>query len=88
MGSAADHVHVSRPSALVVESRSPLATATVPVGTVMWKVNVALSEGWSLLGNHEWAPSGSSMVYEPCSVRIHPMGMSQVGRRPSPGVPW
>ncbi len=66
----------------------PLATATVPAGTVTWNVNVALSEGWSLDGNQRWAASGSLIVYEPPGVRIQPAGSPKVGIRSDPGVPW
>ena len=37
----------------------PLAAASNPVGTVSRNRNVALSEGWSLPGNHVAAPAGS-----------------------------
>ena len=53
--------------------------AVTPSGTVSSKRHVALSEGWSLLGSHECAPSGSLSAYEPESVGYQPD--AQAGRR-------
>ena len=54
-----------------------MATASTPSGTVMWNVNVALSSGWSLAGNHVDAPSGSLSTKLPSSSFIHPTGDGQ-----------
>jgi hypothetical protein len=55
---------------------------------VTWNVNVALSDGWSFDGNHERAPSGSLITYDPSGVRIHPTGTPKVAIVLSPGTPW
>ena len=48
---------------------------------------VALSDGWSLLGSHEWAPSGSLRTYDPVGVANHPT-LSPTGdsKLPAPSV--
>jgi hypothetical protein len=50
-----------------------LATAVNPSGTVMRKVKVALSDGWSLPGNQVWAPAGSEATNVPSALAIQPM---------------
>ena len=58
----------------VVDTSEPLATAVTPLATVIVNVHVALSLGWSLLGSHVRAPSGSFSTYEPPSVLNQPAG--------------
>ncbi len=43
--------------------------AWVPSGTLMETSKVALSSGWSLLGNHQTAESGSCAAIPPSGVR-------------------
>ncbi len=54
--------------------RTPLATALMPSGTVMWYVNVALSEGWSLLGSQVETAFGSAPMNCPSGVCRKPYG--------------
>src|SRR3954469_18580809 len=61
-------------------TRSPLATASTPSGTVTWKVNVALSRGWSFAGNQVDAPSGSLSTKLPSASFIQP---TLIGSEPS-----
>lgn len=45
--------------------------AWVPSGTLTETSKVALSSGWSLLGNHQIAESGSCAATPPSGVRCH-----------------
>ena len=49
------------------ETRAPLLTTSLPSGTVMLTSIRALSDGWSLAGNHHGAMCGSSTVTTSCS---------------------
>src|SRR3954453_6438985 len=71
------------PSALgACATRSPLATAVTPLGTVRWNVYVALSIGWSFTGNHVDAPSGSlrTKLLSPVLIQPTAIGMALVDR--------
>src|SRR5947207_156783 len=50
---------------------TPLLSTSVPLGTITEMSNVALSSGWSLLGNHHHAISGSPTASAPSGVRVH-----------------
>ena len=50
----------------------PLATATLPSGTVISKLYVALSVGWSLTGYQVMLPSGSPTTIAPSRVVTQP----------------
>src|SRR5439155_25075691 len=50
---------------------TPLLSTSVPSGTITEMSNVALSSGWSLLGNHHQAISGSPTASAPPGVRVH-----------------
>src|SRR4051794_33281463 len=50
---------------------TPLLMTSVPFGTITEMSNVALSSGWSLLGNHHHAISGSPTASPPPGVRVH-----------------
>ena len=58
----------------VVAARAgtPLATAVFPCGTVISKLYVALSVGWSLTGYHVMDPSGSPTTMAPSRVVTQP----------------
>src|SRR6266508_454712 len=75
MGSPDSHMYVVPPSVGVCPVSTPLATATSGSGTVMLKLYVALSDGWSFTGYQFSAPLGSLNTYEPSSVWIQPSGM-------------
>ena len=62
MGSSVCHVAVRRPPATVSLISSPFEAAVRCSGTVMLIVNVALSVGWLLDGNHDIEPDGSLAV--------------------------
>ncbi len=72
MGCRISHTHVFHPRSVIVSSSVPLAMATVPSGTVTRNVNVALSVGWSLEGNHEFEAAGSATTNVPRGVVSHP----------------
>ncbi len=65
---------------------SPLATATLPSGTVISYSYVALSVGWSLDGNQVMFPSGSPTTMAPSRVVTQPYSAPSmsVGRVVSP----
>ena len=84
MGSSIVHVHVVVAPFCTGGDGVPLATATVPAGTVMWNANVALSDGWSLDGNQRWAASGSLIVYEPPTFGSTPPAARRSGCDPGP----
>ena len=52
---------------------TPLLITSTPVGTDTEMSKVALSSGWSLLGNHHQADSGSLTARAPSSVRVQPV---------------
>ncbi len=58
-----------QPSLEVCDSRTPLLSAWLPSGTETEMSYVALSVGWSLLGNHHTAESGSCAITPPSGVR-------------------
>ena len=74
IGSRSSQIHVTSSPTWSSSSRSPLATAVVPSGTVISNRHVALSDGWSDDGSHALAPSGSFNAYEPSSVSYQPTG--------------
>ena len=51
---------------------APLAIASVPRGTVIEMSKLALSVGWSLLGNQVGEPCGSPTTKAPSLVRTQP----------------
>lgn len=65
---------------------SPLAIAVSPLGTVTSKSKVALSLGWSLLGNQVCAPLGWHATKTPSEVRIQPY-LPSTGSFTALGVP-
>jgi hypothetical protein len=60
------------PPAVVLETRTPFASAVSPAGTVMRKSNVALSRGLSLHGYQAGEPCGSLTTNAPSPVGIQP----------------
>ena len=60
IGRVISHTKVVVPAPGIVSASVPLAATVRPSGTVMRKVKVALSEGWSLAGNQVRAASGSA----------------------------
>src|SRR3954464_13423927 len=86
MGSVESHTNVVWPFLVVCDSNWPLPTAVMPSGTVAWKVNVALSVGWSLDGSHAGAPCGSPGTNAPSSVGTQP-SMESSGSVMTGGVP-
>jgi hypothetical protein len=50
---------------------TPLLSASTPLGTSTEMSKVALSFGWSLLGNHHHAISGSPIARAPSGVCVH-----------------
>src|SRR4051812_10372347 len=67
-------------------SGSPLAITVRPCGAVISKSNVALSLGWSLLGNQVCAPLGWHATNTPSDVRIQPY-LPSTGSATGCGVP-
>jgi len=60
--------------------------AVSPAGTVISKSKVALSLGWSLLGNQVCAPLGWQATNTPSEVRIQPY-LPRIGSATGFGVP-
>ncbi len=58
-----------QPSFELCDWRTPLLIAWVPSGTETEMSYVALSSGWSLLGYHHTAESGSCAATPPSGVR-------------------
>lgn len=58
-----------QPSRELCDWSTPLLIACVPSGTLTETSKVALSSGWSLLGNHQTAESGSCAATPPSGVR-------------------
>jgi hypothetical protein len=50
---------------------TPLLSTSTPSGTATETSKVALSLGWSLLGNHHQAISGWPTARAPSGVRVH-----------------
>src|SRR5690349_24489458 len=69
---------------VVCDCSTPFEIASWPAGTVIAMSYVALSRGWSLLGNHHAADSGSPMARAP--VRVVTQGVKPPTRRVE-GVP-
>jgi len=67
-------------------SGSPLAITVRPSGAVISKSKVALSLGWSLLGNQVCAPLGWQATKIPSGVRIQPY-RPRIGSCTGRGVP-
>src|SRR3954452_490165 len=72
IGSVASQFQVVRPAEVLLPRSFPFAIAWSPAGAVMWKVNDALSRGWSLAGNQLEAPWGSPATIAPSSVWMNP----------------
>lgn len=72
MGAVLRQWNAVRPAAVRVPASSPLETAVSPDGTDTVTSKAALSEGWSLPGNHAMEPTGSPSARAPSSVRNQP----------------
>ena len=72
IGSVSCQTQVVLPPAVALDTRTPLAIAVSPAGTVMLKSNVALSRGLSFTGYHAGDPCGSPTTKAPSSVGIQP----------------
>src|SRR3954449_8932365 len=72
MGRGWLHRKVVRPCAVAVSTRTPLAIAVTPVGTVIVKSKPALSRGVSLQGYQDGEPCGSLTTKAPVSVGPQP----------------
>src|SRR6478736_6242627 len=86
IGSVSSHTHVVLPAAVVCDTRTPLAIAVSPAGTVMVKSNVALSRGLSFTGYHAGDPCGSPTTKAPSSVGTQP-SIEKSGSVTTVGVP-
>ncbi len=71
IGSVSRQCQVRCPPDRFEETRAPLPRASTSAGTLTFTSKRALSRGWSLLGNHQAAISGSPTAAAPSPVVIH-----------------
>jgi len=76
IGSSICQVAVVLPSSVTSSTRTPVAAAVVPAGTVMRNMKVALSVGWLFPGNHDMAADGWLTVKKTPSTHFHPIVMN------------